>query len=314
VHRTPGTDPDHAVVRLHSACITGEVLGSAKCDCGPQLDAALEAIARADWGVLVYLLRHEGRGIGLVNKIRAYALQDEGLDTVAANFALGFGADDRDFTPAVQALELLGVTRVALLTNNPAKAAVLRAAGVDVVKRVPMEVPINEHNRGYLSTKRRFFGHLPMRDPVTELLTPEAAAEQFHAEVEGARERGAGLGAIVVRIDSYAPVHEAHGHDAAEKLVARAAAVVRSRAASSTIARPSDDRFVWLVPDADARAVAADVLAALRDLRLDDEVPVTASIGVAARAAGEPLDGVIEQAAEAAEAASREGGDRLVVG
>lgn len=159
VHKNPQVQTQCALVRLHSACITSEVLGSAKCDCASQLDTALSMISQTDWGVLVYLLRHEGRGIGLVNKIRAYALQGEGMDTVDANLALGFGADDRDFGPAVRTLELLGVRRVALLTNNPEKEAVLRSAGVEVVERISMDVPITEHNRDYLAAKRRHFGH-----------------------------------------------------------------------------------------------------------------------------------------------------------
>jgi GTP cyclohydrolase II len=147
------------LVRLHSECLTGDVLGSLKCDCGPQLDAALAAIAAAGWGILLYL-RQEGRGIGLVNKLRAYALQDQGFDTVDANIRLGFGDDERDFTVAARMLAKLGQEEVRLLTNNPRKLAGLEAAGVQVVERVPLKAGENLHNRSYLDTKRERSGHL----------------------------------------------------------------------------------------------------------------------------------------------------------
>ncbi len=150
-----GTAP---LVRLHSECLTGDVLGSLKCDCGPQLDAAIAAIRRAGWGILLYL-RQEGRGIGLVNKLRAYALQDQGFDTVDANTRLGFAIDARDFGVAARMLVLLGQERVRLLTNNPAKVAGLEAAGVRVVERVPHALPANPHNARYLATKRDRTGH-----------------------------------------------------------------------------------------------------------------------------------------------------------
>ena len=146
------------LVRLHSECLTGDVLGSLKCDCGPQLDAALAAIRASGWGVLLYL-RQEGRGIGLVNKLRAYALQDQGFDTVDANTRLGFAIDARDFGVAARMLTLLGQDRVRLLTNNPAKVAGLEAAGVQVVERVPHALPANPHNERYLATKRDRTGH-----------------------------------------------------------------------------------------------------------------------------------------------------------
>ncbi|WP_341208060.1 GTP cyclohydrolase II [uncultured Sphingomonas sp.] len=146
------------LVRLHSECLTGDVLGSLKCDCGPQLDAAIQAIAAAGWGVLLYL-RQEGRGIGLVNKLRAYALQDQGFDTVDANVRLGFAIDARDFGVAARMLHLLGQDRVRLLTNNPAKVAGLEAAGVAVIERVPHALPANRHNERYLATKRDRTGH-----------------------------------------------------------------------------------------------------------------------------------------------------------
>ncbi|MEH3045912.1 GTP cyclohydrolase II [Sphingomonas adhaesiva] len=146
------------LVRLHSECLTGDVLGSLKCDCGPQLDAAIAAIRAAGWGILLYL-RQEGRGIGLVNKLRAYALQDQGFDTVDANTRLGFAIDARDFGVAAQMLRLLGQDRVRLLTNNPAKVAGLEAAGVTVAERVPHFLPPNPHNERYLATKRDRTGH-----------------------------------------------------------------------------------------------------------------------------------------------------------
>ena len=146
------------LVRLHSECLTGDVLGSLKCDCGPQLHAAIHAIEAAGWGVLLYL-RQEGRGIGLVNKLRAYALQDQGFDTVDANTRLGFAIDARDFGVAARMLMLLGQERVRLLTNNPAKVAGLEAAGVTVVERVPHALPPNPHNERYLATKRDRTGH-----------------------------------------------------------------------------------------------------------------------------------------------------------
>jgi GTP cyclohydrolase II len=146
------------LVRLHSECLTGDVLGSLKCDCGPQLHDALEAIAASGWGILLYL-RQEGRAIGLVNKLRAYALQDQGFDTVDANLRLGFGDDERGFAVAARMLEALGQEEVRLLTNNPRKAAALEAAGIRVTELVPLLTGANPHNQGYLETKRRRSGH-----------------------------------------------------------------------------------------------------------------------------------------------------------
>lgn len=150
-----GTAP---LVRLHSECLTGDVLGSLKCDCGPQLHAAIHAIAASGWGVLLYL-RQEGRGIGLINKLRAYALQDQGFDTVDANTRLGFAVDARDFGVAGRMLKLLGQERVRLLTNNPEKVAGLEATGITVAERVPHSLPPNPHNERYLATKRDRTGH-----------------------------------------------------------------------------------------------------------------------------------------------------------
>lgn len=146
------------LVRLHSECLTGDVLGSLKCDCGPQLHAALDEITSAGWGILLYL-RQEGRGIGLINKLRAYALQDQGFDTVDANVRLGFAIDARDFRVAARMLDLLGQREVRLLTNNPQKVAGLESAGVTVVARVPHKVASNPFNERYLATKRDRTGH-----------------------------------------------------------------------------------------------------------------------------------------------------------
>ncbi|MFN5631049.1 MAG: GTP cyclohydrolase II, partial [Sphingomonadales bacterium] len=151
-------DGSPPVVRLHSECLTGDVLGSLKCDCGPQLHEALHQIADAQWGVLLYL-RQEGRGIGLVNKLRAYALQDQGFDTVDANIRLGFAIDARDFSVAAQMLRLLAIENVRLLTNNPEKVAGLEAEGIAVVERLPLKIAANPHNAHYLATKRDRTGH-----------------------------------------------------------------------------------------------------------------------------------------------------------
>ncbi|MCU0947222.1 MAG: GTP cyclohydrolase II [Porphyrobacter sp.] len=152
------------LVRLHSECLTGDILGSLKCDCGPQLDAALHAMAheardRGGWGVLLYM-RQEGRGIGLINKLRAYRLQDQGFDTVEANQRLGLPDEARDFPVAARMLELLGARAIRLLTNNPAKVRALEAAGITVNERVPHQLPDNPHNARYLATKRDKSGHL----------------------------------------------------------------------------------------------------------------------------------------------------------
>ena len=147
------------LVRLHSECLTGDVFGSLKCDCGPQLREALHIIGQAGGGVLLYL-RQEGRGIGLANKLRAYALQDRGLDTVDANRRLGFADDERDYGHAAAMLRALGVEEVRLLTNNPAKVTGLEAAGIKIAERVAHQMPANPHNADYLTTKRNRSGHL----------------------------------------------------------------------------------------------------------------------------------------------------------
>jgi 3,4-dihydroxy 2-butanone 4-phosphate synthase / GTP cyclohydrolase II len=155
--RITGTEP--MLVRVHSQCLTGDVFGSQRCDCGPQLRAALRAIARRGRGVLLYL-RQEGRGIGLAAKLRAYVLQDSGLDTVEANVRLGYPADLRDYGIGAQILVDLGVRKIELLTNNPRKLVGLEAHGLTIVRRVPIAIRPNQHNRRYLATKRDKLGHL----------------------------------------------------------------------------------------------------------------------------------------------------------
>jgi len=145
-------------VRLHSACLTGDVFGSRRCDCGDQLRLALPQLAQQGGGIILYL-EQEGRGLGLANKIRTYQLQDAGLDTVDANTVLGFDDDERDYGIAVRMLQVLGCTRVRLLTNNPAKLDGLSHAGIDVSGRVPLQGPINSDNRRYLTAKARRAGH-----------------------------------------------------------------------------------------------------------------------------------------------------------
>jgi 3,4-dihydroxy 2-butanone 4-phosphate synthase/GTP cyclohydrolase II len=153
-----GDEP--VLVRIHSECLTGDVFGSLRCDCGAQLDQAIERIAEEGRGVVLYLRGHEGRGIGLAHKLRAYALQEEGLDTVEANLQLGFPADARDYGPASLILRALGVTRVRLLTNNPDKVAALEQAGLEVVERVPLLDEPRPENVRYLLTKQERLGHL----------------------------------------------------------------------------------------------------------------------------------------------------------
>ena len=148
------------LVRIHSECMTGDVFSSQRCDCGIQLQAALQMIALEGAGVLLYL-RQEGRGIGLLNKLRAYNLQDGGLDTVDANLHLGFGADERDYGVAVEMLEDLGVKELRLLTNNPHKLAAFDDSRIDVVERLPLVAPVTDHNRGYLAVKHLRMGHFP---------------------------------------------------------------------------------------------------------------------------------------------------------
>jgi 3,4-dihydroxy 2-butanone 4-phosphate synthase/GTP cyclohydrolase II len=153
-------DPENgALVRVHSECLTGEVFGSLKCECGPQLDAALEAI-QAQGGIVIYMRGHEGRGIGLINKLKAYRLQEDGLDTLEANLALGFPADGRDYGAAVAILEDLGISEVRVITNNPDKLKQLGERGITVVEQVPLVVGVGSFNEGYLNAKRDRMGHI----------------------------------------------------------------------------------------------------------------------------------------------------------
>ena len=156
----PLSGEDPVLVRLHSECLTGDAFGSLRCDCGEQLELAMQAIGRAGRGVLVYLRGHEGRGIGLGQKLRAYALQDQGADTVQANEELGLPVDSRDYRVGAQILAQLGVGRISLLANNPDKFSALDAAGVEVVERVPLVTRPHPENIAYLRTKQDRLGHL----------------------------------------------------------------------------------------------------------------------------------------------------------
>jgi GTP cyclohydrolase II len=147
------------LVRVHSQCLTGDVLASLRCDCRAQLELSLQKIGRAPSGILVYLPQ-EGRGIGLMNKLRAYELQDGGMDTVEANESLGFAADARDYDFSAQILKKLGVKRIRLLSNNPEKVRQLESAGIQVVERVPCQPRVSQISRAYLKTKKRKMGHL----------------------------------------------------------------------------------------------------------------------------------------------------------
>jgi 3,4-dihydroxy 2-butanone 4-phosphate synthase/GTP cyclohydrolase II len=165
------TGRDNVLVRVHSECLTGDVFGSLRCDCGPQLDAALRRIAEEDLGAVVYLRGHEGRGIGLAHKLRAYQLQEEGLDTVDANLELGLPVDSREYGIGAQILVDLGVTTMRLMTNNPAKYGGLEGFGLDIVDRIPLEIAPNPHNEVYLRTKRDRLGHT-IGEPVAALDEP----------------------------------------------------------------------------------------------------------------------------------------------
>jgi 3,4-dihydroxy 2-butanone 4-phosphate synthase / GTP cyclohydrolase II len=157
-------EPDEPVlVRVHSSCVTGDIFGSCRCDCGPQLHKAMEMISNEGKGVVVYM-NQEGRGIGLINKLRAYHLQENGLDTVEANIKLGFKMDQRDYGIGAQILRSLGVSKMKLMTNNPKKRAGLIGYGLEVVENVPIEITPNPHNEAYLRTKRDKMDHAILRD------------------------------------------------------------------------------------------------------------------------------------------------------
>jgi 3,4-dihydroxy 2-butanone 4-phosphate synthase/GTP cyclohydrolase II len=162
---------DQPIIRVHSECLTGDAFGSARCDCGPQLDAALE-LAAEQGGAVVYLRGHEGRGIGLLAKVAAYALQDQGRDTVEANLDLGWEADRREYGAAAAILTGLGAHRITLLTNNPAKVAGLRAHGIDVAEVRGLEVGRTPHNAAYLRTKAASMGHVLHLEPGTHQGVP----------------------------------------------------------------------------------------------------------------------------------------------
>lgn len=157
-------DEEPVLVRVHSSCLTGDIFGSCRCDCGPQLHAAMQQVQAAGKGVIVYM-NQEGRGIGLLNKLKAYKLQEQGLDTVDANLQLGFKMDERDYGIGAQILRNLGVKKMKLLTNNPKKRAGLIGYGLEITEIIPIEMLANIHNKKYLETKRDRMGHnLKMKD------------------------------------------------------------------------------------------------------------------------------------------------------
>jgi len=145
-------------VRIHSECLTGDLFGSKRCDCGEQLDTSLKIISETN-GLLIYL-RQEGRGIGLIQKLNAYQLQDKGLNTIDANLHLGFGVDDRNFDEAIEILKDIGITQVNLLTNNPEKIKAFEGSGIELVERIPLIINARQENEGYLDVKKNILGHL----------------------------------------------------------------------------------------------------------------------------------------------------------
>jgi 3,4-dihydroxy 2-butanone 4-phosphate synthase/GTP cyclohydrolase II len=169
-----GTPTNGTLLRVHSECLTGEVFGSEKCECGPQLDAALAQIER-EGGIVIYMRGHEGRGIGLINKLKAYRLQEDGLDTLDANLALGFPADGRDYGAAVAILEDLGISEVRVITNNPDKLRQLTERGITILDQVPLVVGVGQFNEGYLETKRDRMGHVL---PSNTILEAQVASSQ----------------------------------------------------------------------------------------------------------------------------------------
>tara|TARA_B100000809_G_C14960448_1_gene467194 strand:- start:168 stop:809 length:642 start_codon:yes stop_codon:yes gene_type:complete len=160
--------PDPVLVRIHSECLTGDAFGSLRCDCGPQLKSAMEMIHQAGWGCVVYL-RQEGRGIGLREKIKAYHLQDEGVDTLDANIMLGHPADGRDYRIAAEILKAINITEVSLLTNNPDKVEQMNNLGIEVVDQLPLVVGVGADNVGYLSTKAQRMGHSIDLDSINDI-------------------------------------------------------------------------------------------------------------------------------------------------
>jgi 3,4-dihydroxy 2-butanone 4-phosphate synthase/GTP cyclohydrolase II len=156
------SNDEPVLTRVHSSCFTGDILGSFRCDCGEQLQKAMQMVQAAGKGVILYM-NQEGRGIGLINKLKAYKLQEEGMDTVEANLHLGFGMDERDYGVGAQMLRHLNVTKLRLMSNNPRKRAALKGYGLEIVETVPIEVPSNPHNQKYLETKKEKMGHEIMR-------------------------------------------------------------------------------------------------------------------------------------------------------
>jgi 3,4-dihydroxy 2-butanone 4-phosphate synthase/GTP cyclohydrolase II len=157
---TKGTwaEDEPVLVRVHSSCVTGDIFGSCRCDCGEQLHFAMDYIEKAGKGVILYM-NQEGRGIGLLNKLKAYKLQEQGLDTVEANLALGFQMDQRDYGTGAQILRDLGIRKIKLISNNPVKRAALSGYGLEIIENIPIEIPPNPHNQSYLQTKRDKMGH-----------------------------------------------------------------------------------------------------------------------------------------------------------
>ena len=173
--------PEPVLVRVHSSCVTGDIFGSCRCDCGPQLHRAMQQIEREGRGVVVYM-NQEGRGIGLLNKLKAYKLQEQGRDTVEANLELGFGMDERDYGVGAQILRDLGISKMLLLSNNPRKRTGLIGYGLEIVDSVPIEVEPNEHNERYLTTKRDKLGHTILTKDRTAHPDPEVASATTAAE------------------------------------------------------------------------------------------------------------------------------------
>jgi GTP cyclohydrolase II len=205
-------DSEAVFVRIHSECFTGDVLGSRRCDCGDQLHAAMRLIAGEQRGIILYL-RQEGRGIGLAEKLKAYNLQDDGLDTVDANLALGHAADGRDYSVAAAILRDLGVKSVRLITNNPAKIQELQRLGIQVVDRVAVETAVYPENAGYLITKARRMNHL--LDPIalaTELVSPLNTLPISGLQIKVKEEVEAGLSGFKNREGRYKNGGESHGY------------------------------------------------------------------------------------------------------
>lgn len=302
VHKNPGATHE-ATVRLHSVCLTGDVFGSAKCDCGAQLRLAIDAISRADFGIVLYFMHHEGRGIGILNKVRAYALQDEGLDTVEANRALGFEPDTRDFSIAVDALRELGVTQVRLLTNNPDKVAAVERGGIQVIERLTLDAPMTEHNRDYLDTKRRFFGHMPSRDPATGYLAPHAFAELFDSWLANKSPGQDDVWVISLALESHGQVRDTLGIDAANTMLrAVARRLTHAVRADEVLARVADDRLLLVLEGVSAfiaHRVAARIRDALQGLTFawkDRDHPVAVRIDVSPLPRGETLATMLQGA------------------